>query len=125
DALLADLRDRRVLIVLDSCEHLIEAAAMFAEQIIACAPDAHVLATSREPPLEIPPSSPEMTAAEALAFPAVELFVERAAAALDDFELSDADAPIVASICRKLDGVALAIELAASRIDAFGAHGLL
>jgi len=126
------LRDKKMLVVLDSCEHVVEAAAVLAEQLLASAPGVHILATSREPlraegervhrlsPLESPAMSPDLTAAEALAFPAVRLFVERAAAILDGFELNDADAPIVADICRKLGGVALAIELAAARVDAFG-----
>ena len=96
----------------------------------------HILATSREPlraegeqvyrlsPLESPPGSAGLTAAEALGFPAVQLFVERAAASLEEFELSDADAPIVADICRKLDGIPLAIEFAAARVEAFRVHGL-
>src|SRR5262249_9131925 len=122
--LISFLRDKQMLVVLDSCEHVIEAAAALAEQIFDHAPGVHILATSREPlrtrgerahrlsPLESPPSSSGLTAAEALAFPAVELFVERASTSLDGFELSDATAPIVAEICRKLQGIALAIELA-------------
>jgi predicted ATPase/DNA-binding winged helix-turn-helix (wHTH) protein len=134
--LLAFLRDKRMLLVLDNCEHVIEAAAPLAAQIISGTFGVHILATSREPlraegervhrlsPLESPPSSSGLTAAGALGFPAVELFVERAAASLDGFELSDATAPVVADICRKLDGIALAIELAATRIDAFGVREL-
>ncbi len=134
--LAAFLRDRRMLVVLDSCEHVLETAAPLAEVILAGAPGVHILATSREPlraegervhrlsPLEIPSSSVSLTAAEALAFPSVRLFVERAAAIVDGFELEDADAPIVADICRKLGGVALAIELAAARVDAFGIRQL-
>ena len=126
------VRDKRMLVVLDSCEHVVEAAAFLAEQLLAGAPGVHILATSREPlraegervhrltPLDSPPDPSGITAADALAFPAVRLFVERAAAILDGFELSDADAPIVSDICRKLGGIALAIELAAARVDAFG-----
>jgi predicted ATPase/DNA-binding winged helix-turn-helix (wHTH) protein len=136
-ALIGYVRDKQMLVVLDSCEHLIDAAASFGEQIFAGARATHIVATSREPlrargecvhhlsPLESPPDSPGLTAAEALAFPAVELFVERAAATLDEYELRDADAPVVAAICRKLDGMALAIELAATRIDAFSVRDLL
>ena len=95
-----------------------------------------MLATSREPlriegehvhrlsPLASPPALARLTAAEALGFPAVQLFVERAAATLDEFELTDADAPIVADICSRLDGIALAIELAAARVDTFGVRGV-
>src|SRR6516165_4835774 len=130
--LAACLRDKQTLIVLDSCEHVIDAAASLAEQIIGSATDVHILATSREPlrakaervhrlpPLESPPTAPGLTAAEALAFPAVQLFVERASESLENFELSDADASVVADICRRLEGVALAIELAATRVNSLG-----
>jgi predicted ATPase/DNA-binding winged helix-turn-helix (wHTH) protein len=135
-ALVACVRERRMLIVLDSCEHLIEAAAALAEEIITGAHDVHILATSREPlrargervyrlsPLQSPPSSSKLTAAEAVKYAAVELFVERAAASLEDFQLTDADASVVSDICRKLEGIALAIELTATRIDAFGVREL-
>ena len=130
------LRDQQMLIVLDSCEHVLETAAAMAEQLLAGAPGVHILATSREPlradgervhrlsPLESPADMPELTATEALAFPAIQLFVERASGIVDGFELSDADAPILSDICRKLGGIALAIELAAGRIDAFGIRQL-
>jgi predicted ATPase len=71
-------------------------------------------------PVATPPASPDLTAAQALAFPAVQLFVERAAASQDTFELSDEDAPCLAELCRGLDGIALAIEIAAGRVDTFG-----
>jgi predicted ATPase len=74
-------------------------------------------------PLESPPNEEGLTAVKALAYPAVQLFVERAAAGDSGFELSDEDAPIVAGICRKLDGIALAIELVAGRVDAYGIRG--
>ena len=134
--LIAFLRDRRMLVLLDCCEHVVEAAAALAEAIFLGAPGVHILATSREalraagevvhrlPPLESPPADTALTAAEALGFPAVQLFVERAAASLDGFTLTDADAPVVAEICRRLDGVALAIELAAARVDSLGLQGL-
>ena len=134
--LTAFLRDKQMLVVLDSCEHVLPTAASLVEHLLAGAPGIHILATSREPlraegervhrlsPLETPPHSASLTAADALAFPSVHLFVERAAAILDNFELNDADAPIVADICRKLGGIALAIELAAARVDAFGIRQL-
>ncbi len=135
-ALTSYLRHKQMLLVFDSCEHVIEAAAPLAEEVLKGAPGVHILATSRESlraegetvqrlaPLAVPPASKGLTAAEALAFPAVRLFVERASASVDAFELSDADAPVVADICRRLDGIALAIELTAGRIDAFGVRGL-
>jgi predicted ATPase/DNA-binding winged helix-turn-helix (wHTH) protein len=134
--LIAALRDKQMLLVLDNCEHVIESAASLAVAILRDAPRVHILATSREPlraegehvyrlrQLTSPPHSAQLTAAEALAFPAVQLFVERAAASLGEFELSDADAAFVADICSKLDGVPLAIEFAAARVDAFGVRGL-
>jgi predicted ATPase/DNA-binding winged helix-turn-helix (wHTH) protein len=140
DAVLDDLadllRNKQLLIVLDNCERIAEAAAQAAERILKAAPEVHILATSREllrvdgesvyrlSPLDTPPTVAGLTAARALAFPAVELFVERAMARIDGFKLCDADAPIVADICRQLDGIALAIELAAGRVDAFGLRGV-
>ncbi len=136
-ALRAFLRDRRLMLVLDNCEHLVDAAATCVSEILADAAGVQILATSREalraegeqvhrlPPLETPPEAQDLRAAEALAFPAVELFVERAMASLGAFSLDDANAPTVARICRRLDGVALAIELAATRVDAFQVHEIL
>ena len=133
---IAFLRDKHLLIVLDNCEHLVEAAARMAEDVLKGAPRIHILATSREAlrsegervhrlaPLAFPQGDAELKAAQALAFPSVQLFVERAAACLDAFELSDTDAPLVAEICRRLDGIALAIEIVAGRVDTFGVAGL-
>ncbi|WP_342238197.1 ATP-binding protein [Inquilinus sp. OTU3971] len=130
--LIAHLRGRRFLLVLDSCEHVIDGAAGLAAEIFRAAPEAHILATSREAlrvegeqvhhlaPLGCPPDEPGLTAAAAGAFPAAQLFLERAAAAGAPLDLSDADAALVAEICRRLDGVALAIELAAGRVQAYG-----
>jgi predicted ATPase/DNA-binding winged helix-turn-helix (wHTH) protein len=134
--LVGALRDRRLVLVLDNCSHVIEAAAALAVAILRGAADVHILATSREPlrvegeyvqrlpPLSSGFPSDHLGAAEALAFPAVELFVERTAECLSEFELTDPDAPIVAEICRKLDGIPLAIELAAARVESFGVRGL-
>jgi predicted ATPase/DNA-binding winged helix-turn-helix (wHTH) protein len=135
-ALIACMRERRMLIVFDSCEHLTEAVAALAEQLISGAPSVHVISTSRErlrakgervyrlPPLPSPPTSMGLTVQEALRYPAIELFVERAEASLDTFELTDTNASDVADICRKLEGIALAIELTATRVDAFGPREL-
>lgn len=134
--LLTYLRDKQMLLVLDSCERLIDAAAALAEQIFHRAPGVQILTTSREPlraegervqrllPLEVPPASAKITADEAMSFSAVQLFVERATASADGFRLSDADASVVAEICRRLDGIALAIELAAGRVDVLNLQGL-
>jgi predicted ATPase len=123
--------------VLDSCEHVVGAAAALAEAILKTAPQADVLATAREPlraegewlhrlpPLELPSQAdPPQTAAEAVHYSAVELFAERATATMDGFALDDADVPAVLEICRRLDGVPLAIELAAARIDTLGVREL-
>jgi predicted ATPase/DNA-binding winged helix-turn-helix (wHTH) protein len=131
------LRNRQQWIILDSCEHVIDAAAEIAEQMSSAAPQVRILATSREPlqtvgehiyrlePLGSPDDASCLTVDEALRYPAIELFVERAVAARSDFELSDDSAPVVAKICRRLDGIALAIELAATRLDAFSVRELL
>jgi predicted ATPase/DNA-binding winged helix-turn-helix (wHTH) protein len=134
-SLIASLKGKEMLLVLDSCEHVIDAAASLAEQMLKAAPGIHILATSREPlrangervhrltPLGVPVSS-KISASEALTFPAVQLFVERATANSDEFSLSDTDASNIADICRRLDGIPLAIELAAGCVDAFGIGGV-
>ena len=134
--LLAYLKDKQMLLILDSCERVIDAAAALAEQLFHRALGVHILATSRESlraegervqrllPLDVPPASPKITADEAMSFSAIQLFVERATASADGFRFTDADAPVVAEICRRLDGIALAIELAAGRIDVLGLQGL-
>jgi len=125
------LRQRRMLLVLDGCEAHVETAAVLAEQIFGETTDVHLLVTSRESlrvegehihrllPLDTPAPDAGQSAAGALGFTAVEFFVERAASSLNGFVLTDEDAPIVSAICRKLDGLALAIELAAGRIGAY------
>lgn len=133
--LLMSLRNRRTLLVLDSCEHIIDALAPLAERLVREAPELHVLATSRESfrtegervyrlfPLDCPPQRDGLSMADILAYPASQLFVERIAESLSEFELSEEDAPLVADICRRLDGIALAIELAAGRVNAYGIAG--
>jgi predicted ATPase len=135
-ALCRSLRERQLLLVLDNCEHMVPDIDACLEQILAEAPGVHVLATSRAalrldgqqvhklPGLALPPDSTGLTAEHALAFPAIELFVDRATDRLETFVLNDSDASSAAEICRSLDGIALAIELAAMRVDAFGVKGL-
>lgn len=130
-------RSRPQLLVLDNCEHVVEAAAAFAERMVGATPHLQVLATSREPlrvtgesvfrlePLASPAESACLSAREALRYPAIQLFVERAAARCSEFELRDGNVPVVAEICRRLDGVPLAIGLAAARLDAFCVGELL
>jgi predicted ATPase/DNA-binding winged helix-turn-helix (wHTH) protein len=133
--ILAFLRDTTLLLVLDNCEHVIEAMSGLAERIFIEAPGVHLLATSREllnvegehvyalEPLATPAVDAEITAAQALEYPCIQLFLERAGATSGPITLSDADAPIVAEICRRLDGIALAVELAAGRVSVFGIRG--
>ncbi|MGL4559860.1 MAG: ATP-binding protein, partial [Afipia sp.] len=133
DSIVGYLRNRRLLLVLDSCEHVVEVIAGIAERIHQQAPGVSVLVTSRESllvegeqifelgALEGPPQGAGLSAVEMLAYPAARLFTERAAAAGHRSEIADEDAEVLAEICSKLDGIALAIELAAVRV---GTHGL-
>jgi predicted ATPase/DNA-binding CsgD family transcriptional regulator len=126
------LKDKELLLVLDNCEHLLEAAARLVSEVIQAAPRVRVIATSREPlsvageyVLPVPPLGlPAPDGAEPLAQlrqnEAVALFIERAAAASGRFELTAANQAAVAGLCRRLDGLPLAIELAAVRTRALG-----
>src|SRR5258708_4367631 len=125
------VRSRKLLIILDSCEHVIEAVASLAEQLYRQTQEVHVLTTSREslnvegehcyrvPPLDCPPDGLEQTANAVLRYPSVQLFVRRVAARAGSVVLTDEEAPFVAEVCRKLDGIPLAIELAAGQVAAF------
>lgn len=122
------------LVILDGCEHLIDDATRFVEIVLQRTKSVRFLATSREPlrgngervhrllPLELPVGGigPE----EVLRFPAVQLFVERADACLGGYELTEEDVPVVIDICTRLDGIALAIELAAGRLESMGIASL-
>src|SRR6201994_3125351 len=126
------VRSRKLLVILDSCEHVIEAVASLAEQFYQQTEEIHVLTTSRESlkvegehcyrvlPLDCPPEGSEQTANAVLRYPATELFVQRVAARAGSFVLTDEEAPFVAEMCRKLDGLPLAIELAAGQAAALG-----
>jgi predicted ATPase/DNA-binding winged helix-turn-helix (wHTH) protein len=126
------IRSRKLLIILDNCEHVIHAAASIAEQLFQGAGQVHLLATSREllrvegehchrvDPLDFPPADSDQTAEAVLRYPAVQLLVERVTAKGAGFFLSDHEAPFVAEMCRRLDGLPLAIELAAGPVAAFG-----
>ena len=135
---IATLKNRQTLLVLDNCEHVVDAAASLALGIFEEAPPVFrfslpVASPSARTvsefvdflgPLQSPPSAEGINAQKALRFPAVQMFVERAAAVLGGFALNDEDAPVVADICRKLDGIPLAIEFAATRVNCFGIKGL-
>ena len=134
--LVAKLKDSRLLLLFDNCEHVIDVAAGLTAAILSGAPGVNILATSREPlgtageceyrltPLALPKPSSRLTGAEAATFPAVQLFVERVSAIVEDFALTDANAPAVVEICRRLDGLPLAIEFAAPRVEVLGVEGL-
>ena len=131
------LRDRQMLLVIDNCEHLIDAIALLSESLLRAAPQVHVLATSRESlraegefvqrldSLDCPPPIAVLDRAQALTFSALQLFVERAMASHDSFELSDDELPLAIEICQRLDGIPLAIELAAAQVVSLGLNGLL
>lgn len=135
-ALLARLRERRALLLLDGCEHLVDAVAGLAERLLREAPRLHILATSREPlraasewvhrlaPLELPPAEGAATPDALARHAAVQLFVERVGADGAPFTLDQHNAAAVADICRRLDGIPLALELAAGRAAFFGVHEL-
>src|SRR6202453_1360629 len=134
-SLLAFIGKNKILLLLDRREHVIGVAAALAERVVSGAPQTHILATSREAlraegehvhllsSLDCPLEDDGLTAMEALRYPAAQLFMERAAASGYLAALSDSDAPIVARSCRRLDGVALAIELAARRVGSLGIRG--
>lgn len=130
------LAPRDLLIVLDNCEHLATAAAALAERVLRFAPAVRILATSREPleaeteavyrlgALALPSVETDMSVEDVLAFAAIQLFVERATASANDFHLSPANLAATIRICRHLDGMPLAIELAAARVGSLGIHAL-
>jgi len=127
DVLLDHLRPRQVLLVLDNCEHLVQASAELAEKLLRACPRLTILATSREgldipgempvrvPPLSSPPANTTPDVADLAQYDAVQLFVDRAARVLPGFEITPAEAPAIARICQQLDGLPLAIELAAAK----------
>nr|BFE59030.1 BTAD domain-containing putative transcriptional regulator [Dactylosporangium thailandense] len=135
DRLLAALGPRAVTVVLDNCEHVIAPAAALAGRLLRDAPGVRVLATSREPlgiggervwdvpPLTLPDDERDLDAVRRSA--AARLFTARAAAQQRTFRLDERTAPEVARLCRRLDGLPLALELAATRVRALGLHGVV
>jgi predicted ATPase/DNA-binding winged helix-turn-helix (wHTH) protein len=131
--LLGHIRAQDIVLILDNCEHLVDAVCPIAERIRQAAPKVSVLATSREPlrardehvhwlgALPFPGDTAGLSLQDMLAFPAVELFVERASAANSALTVGVEDARAIARMCERLDGMALAIELTAVRV---AAHGL-
>jgi len=124
------LREKQLLLILDNCEHLVEASAKVVDELLHVAPNIKIIVSSREalgingetvyrvPSLSLPDQD-EVTKEAAIGYEAVQLFVERASAANRKFQLTDENASFVAQICSRLDGIPLAIELAASRITVF------
>jgi serine/threonine-protein kinase PknK len=138
DEVLIDfLCSRKLLLVLDNCEHVVDAAAKLAEMLLRACPELRIMATSREAlgiggeavmrlsPLAFPEVDPEPTLRGLSGFDAVALFAERAAAALPGFRLTEDNKETVAQICSRLDGLPLAIELAAARLRAISPEQLL
>jgi predicted ATPase/DNA-binding SARP family transcriptional activator len=135
ETLVGALSTRRVLLVIDNCEHLVSAVASVVESILASCPNVALLATSREPlrvaservwqvaPLAVPPR--RATTAGVGQAPAGALFIARARAAAPSFALTEDNAATVAELCRRLDGIPLAIELAAARVRAMSVDELL
>ncbi|WP_165225939.1 ATP-binding protein [Affinirhizobium pseudoryzae] len=135
-SILAVLETTKALLVIDNCEHVIGAVAELAEKIFLIGSQVHLLTTTREPlrvqgeqvlrlqGLAVPPEDEEATADSVGAYPAVSLFVDRAQAQSESFRLTDENAATVAEICRGLDGLALAIELAAGRVATLGVQGI-
>lgn len=117
DTLLRFVRDRRMLVVLDNCEHLLDASAALVTSLLGAAPGLTVLATSREP-LGVSGEAMWQVPSLSLADEAIELFADRARLARTDFTVTDDNASAVAQICRRLDGMPLAIEFAAARVRA-------
>ncbi len=132
----ASIGTERTLLLFDHCDHVVGAAADLAEQVMKDAPGLHILAASREAlraqgehihrlgPLDTPPADCRLSASEALDFPAVALFVERASARDDSFDFRCEHVAIVADICRRLEGNPLAIDMAAAQTDIVGLRDL-
>jgi predicted ATPase/DNA-binding winged helix-turn-helix (wHTH) protein len=132
----AYLRSKEALLVIDNCEHLIEAAAKVTVNILEGSPRTRILATSREPlgapdewlyrlpPLECPVTGDGMTPASAQRYAAVQLFKQRAETGASAFALSGSNVAAISRICRELDGNPMAIELAAARVSLLGAQEL-
>lgn len=135
-AVAAGLSNRKFLVILDNCEHLIEAAASAAQILWSEIPSLHILATSREPlraeaehvhrlpPLAFPDESATPSVDDIASFPALQLLIDRAKAQHDGFQLDHADLADATAICRKLDGLPLAIELVASGVAALGVRAV-
>lgn len=131
------LRERQMLLVFDNCEHVIDACALLAEALLRAAPEVSILATSRESlraegeyvqhlaPLACPPASANPDLREAMTYSALRLFVDRVMARQESFRFRQQDVKTVAQICRRLDGLPLALEMAAGKVELLGLAGFL
>ena len=127
-ALTAFLRDRELLLVMDNCEHVVDACATLLDELLDQAPGLRVLATSREPlrirgevthalpPLAVPMQAPHRDLGHLSEIASVQLFLDRAQGVRPDLELTHRNADTIVEICRRLDGIPLALELAATRV---------
>jgi predicted ATPase/DNA-binding winged helix-turn-helix (wHTH) protein len=132
----AQLKCKRMLLVFDNCAHLAGSVATLTTELLRGAREVNILATSRVPlraegervcrlgGLDLPEEGKHINVDEALSYPAVQMFVDRVSAELDDFTLTDEDIAPVLEICRALDGIPLALEFAAARVPAFGLQQL-
>ena len=137
DTLMNTLRSKRMLLILDNCEHLLEACSQLVETLLKNCPEVKVLATSRDslrlegeafyhvPSLAIPKKRDIRSVDELTNSESVRLFAERAALVLSSFEVTKENAGTIIDICKRLDGIPLAIELAAARVDMFKAEEIL
>ncbi|WP_162794805.1 NB-ARC domain-containing protein [Nonomuraea lactucae] len=137
DVLIDHLADKRLLLVLDNCEHLLDASARLAETLLAAAPGLRILATSRQPlavageyvqavhSLPVPDPLEHVSPAVAQQSEAVRLFAERAALVVGDLPLTEANSEMVTRLCRRLDGIPLAIEMAAVRLRTLSVDQIL
>jgi len=131
------LAPRRMLLVLDNCEHLIEAATALAECLLRLAPGIDIVATSREPldadgewvlrlgPLACPPDDPALGLEGAMTYPALQLLASQAQASMDSFRLTKTDLTAAVKLCRRVDGVPLALEFAAAQVGLLGVQGVV
>jgi predicted ATPase/DNA-binding SARP family transcriptional activator len=128
---------RRMLLIIDNCEHVIEAVAALSTDLLGACPEVHILATSREAigipgelvrrvsTLALPESDTRASAASLALYESTQLFLERAALSDSGWRVTDESAPAVAELCRRLEGIPLALELAAARIKALSVHQIL
>ncbi|MFY9663421.1 MAG: tetratricopeptide repeat protein [Candidatus Cybelea sp.] len=138
ETLIAFLKNKKLLLILDNCEHVIAQATVVADTLLGDCPRVRILATSREPlkaageyryrlsslSVPLPEATRRLRAADAAEYGAMVLFTDRASAVDHNFALRDENAPIVAEVCRRLDGIPLAIELAAARLNLLSVKAL-